>query len=279
MSLRPKAAVPPSYDVVTMRRALEAAAVEARRWDAVHTLAAPSPLGQMSGAPESIGAGNAPNTAISDIVGLLGANLETMITLRGLLQHLHLCQVNKRYNRVFSCRDRSVWKTLLKYAEDTTTVPNDAKLMSTTAEVDALVKTLDDDRAAQAYKRAFIDHVIFRALVGYEAYKYKEDYLKDTWFNLIWFNEQVDIFLARSNGSIPKVVKKIKEATADLRKKDPSYPPIPADFFVGAIKMIKTVNGAENTRHRGAKGGGGSYSGIDQSHQQTELLLVNSVWG
>lgn len=261
MSLRLTAATPPSCDVATTRRALEAAAVEARRWNAVHPPTALSPLRQTSDARAPVG------DPVDDILGLVDVRPSTMITVKGLLQYKQFCQVNQSYNSKFGCRDKDLWRSLLQYAEAKTLSKDGrftygAKLLSTTTEVDESVANLGDDDDAEiakatAYKRAFTDYVIYRALVGHEAYKDMNDYRRDAWSTLIWFDSQVRTFLSRSNGSIPNVIQEIKRSTKALRKMDPSYPPIPSDFYVGAVKMIIKANDAYKARvvDWGSKGG------------------------
>ena len=231
--------------------------------------APPTPRGRLqqvlvaglnAGAPKANGS-PADNT-VDNTVGLLQIDEATVITVRGLLQLLQLCQVSNRYSSLFSCREKTTWVSLLQHAESTTNAniesfTNGAKLLSTTADVDARVVNLNDAQAAAAYKRAFIDYVIYRALVGHQAYKDVDDFRREGWFNLIWFEGQIKTFLSRSNGSIPRVLERLKQATIGLRKKDPFYPPIPADFFMGAIYMIKKAYEAEKKQvvDWGAKGG------------------------
>ena len=201
----------------------------------------------------SVGSGERPSDRATDnIVGLLQVTPPVMITLKGLLQHLQLCQVNKRYYRSFNCNDKAIWKSLLEYAASRTiTNPNpigvadSVKLVPTVAEVDALASTLNDEQASTVYKRAFIQYVIYRNLWSFEVFSQREDFQNERWFNLIWFKSQVDIFLGRRNGSIPRVVKEIRSAVASLRRDDPTYPRIPADFFVSALTMVKTAYDAE----------------------------------
>lgn len=191
-----------------------------------------------------------PDRATDNIVGLLQASPPLMLTLRGLLQYLQLCQVSKRFISLFNCDSRVFWRSLLQYAESRTIAQpssstDNVKLLLTTAEVDASTAALGDDRAAAAYKRAFIDYVIFRSLFGYTVFTDLEDFRNETWFNLIWFDAQIKTFLARSNGSIPNVLREIRSAVANLRRKDPSYPPIPADFFIAAVNMIEKLHDAQ----------------------------------
>jgi hypothetical protein len=205
-------------------------------------------------------------TAIGNLadstVGLFTVDRHAVITVKGLLQLLQLCQVSNRYASLFSCHQRTTWRSLLQHAERTTNAnlesfTNGAKLLSTTADVDAQVVNLNDAKAAAAYKRAFIDYVIYRALAGHRAYKNVDDFRREGWFNLIWFKGQIKTFLSHSNGSITMVLERLKEATAGLRNEDPFYPPIPADFFVGAIYMIKKAYEAEKKQVQNwrAKGG------------------------
>ena len=219
-------------------------------------------LQQVLAAGLNAGAPKAISSPADSTVGLLQTDPATVITVKGLLQLLQLCQVSNRYTSLFSCREKTTWRFLLQHAESTTNAnlesfTNGAKLLSTTADVDARVANLNDAQAAAAYKRAFIDYVIYRALAGHQAYKNVDDFRREGWFNLIWFEGQIETFLSRSNGSIPRVLERLKQATAGLRKKDPFYPPIPADFFVGAIYMIKKAYEAEKKQVKdwGAKGG------------------------
>jgi hypothetical protein len=124
--------------------------------------------------------------------------------------------------------------------------------LKTVADVDLIIQTqiLNDRQSANLYKREFINYVIYRSIYGPDNAGPNND---GVFFDLIWFNAQVMIFLSRKNGSIGNVIKEIVRMVKELRSKHPNYPLIPSDFFVAVVQMIATVNSMSRWHQAGRK--------------------------
>jgi hypothetical protein len=201
---------------------------------------------------------------VARIVGVLQMDPDTLLTLYGLIQLLQLCQARVA-SSVLRCNDKDIWRPLLQYAQDSTRLGNEYDVgmgyangtivedfqrvknrdiipLQLVAEVDRAVQTqnLSDGQAAALYKREFINYVIYRSLYG-ESTDLNPPKIKDGYFNLVFFQAQVEIFLRYTKGSISRVLEEIKRQVKDLKKKNPNYPLIPSGFFVTAVQMVATI--------------------------------------
>lgn len=62
--------------------------------------------------------------------------------------------------------------------------------------------------------------------------------VKDIPFKWMWIEGQVERFISRKNGSPEKVILILTQAVDDVQKRDPTFPPVPAEVFVAAIELI-----------------------------------------
>ena len=187
------------------------------------------------------------------VLNMIMNDRNTLLSVQGLARFLKMCQVNKLRNEFLNCSDKDMWRAVYEYADARRKAGNrilnfgDDQDIETVLEpierIDDRVKQeqLSDKAAANEYKRAVIRHVVFFAL----------DFTTDSmyvrrnegaWLNLVWFQGQVETFLSRTNGSTTNVIKEIKQTMKNVRKENPTYPAIPNEFFLAAIRMIREVN-------------------------------------
>lgn len=168
------------------------------------------------------------------------------MSVRGLLRLLQLCQVSGRLQAFLNCNDRDAWRELLRISSERI-ADWSAGVLKSVNNVDAEVGALygaDDRLVANKYKQEFTKHVLYSALYD----EVRAPNIDDVRFSLIWFAGQIEIFLGRKNGSKEKIVKKIKQDMARIRKRDPEFPPVPSSFYVGAVELV-----AEVTRQSGGR--------------------------
>ena len=203
---------------------------------------------------EKVGCRNE-NPVVVTIVGLINGDAGTLLTLRGLLYYLQLCRSGTQQ---LGCTDKVKWRNLLNEAEkNTNRSPEDnepnKQLLKTTAEVDQYVAAnaisvsesapYKRESESAPYKREFIKYVIFRSLFGYPTYANKSSKAKENGiFGFFFMHSQVDTFINRKNGCIGNVIKAIKDEMTSVRRYDPEYPPVPADFFAATVNMIADNN-------------------------------------
>jgi hypothetical protein len=170
------------------------------------------------------------------------------MSVLGLLRLLQLCQVSSSLSPFLNCNDRNAWKELLSISSERLTERSMGVLKSV-AEVDAKISSTlvhNDHQAANIYKREFTRHVIYHAL--YDVFRSAVLGTDDVVFDLIWFRSQIETFLGRSNGSMKQVVEMIKQDMSRIRRRDPKFPPVPSDFYVGAVEIVAEVTNKKKGR-------------------------------
>ena len=188
------------------------------------------------------------------VLGVLNMDAQVMMSVRGLLSFLQLCQLSGSTSAYLYCNDRDVWKELLRVSSEKLTDMS-AGVLKSVSEVDAIISgldvniSLDDRKVANIYKREFTRHVLYNALYG-DSYS-PMLVADDVRFELIWFADQIETFLRRSNGSMTNIVKKIQDDMTRIRRRDPDFPPVPSDFYVGAIEIVAEVINNRSTSQSG----------------------------
>ena len=195
--------------------------------------------------------------AVSIMLGIIELDPQILITLRGLIQELQLCQLSTINNEKFHCNDKDGWRRLLVYAENNTRVNqelvnNDINPFSSVQEVDQRVIDMNDHNAANEYKEEFRKYVIFRSITGLSAYNSIESYRDDLSY-MFMFEYQLLKFLGRKNGGIQGVITAIKYSTAKVREGDTDFPPVPAGFFVTAVDIVVKIRSKDRYHSAASK--------------------------
>ena len=165
---------------------------------------------------------------------------QVLMSVRGLMRLLQLCQVTGRMSTFLNCNDRYAWRELLRISSERVEDWSGGVLKSVD-NVDTEVGALcgpDDRLVANMYKQEFTKHVLYSALYD----EVRAPNIDDVRFSLIWFTAQIVTFLSRKNGSKTNIVKEIKNDMKRIRRRDPDFPPVPSSFYVGAVKLVAEVN-------------------------------------
>ena len=196
-----------------------------------------------TGASVSVGAGTDTDKSAlltRQILGVLNMDSQVLMSVRGLLRLLQLCQVNGRMSAFLNCNDRYAWRELLRISSERVEDWSEGVLKSVNT-VDVEVRALcgpDDRLVANMYKQEFTKHVLYSALYD----EVRAPNTDDVRFSLIWFTAQIVTFLSRKNGSKTNIVNEIKNDMKRIRRRDPDFPPVPSSFYVGAVKLVAEVN-------------------------------------
>ena len=199
--------------------------------------------GLRTGAFVSVGAGTDTDKSAlltSQILGVLNMDSQVLMSVRGLMRLLQLCQVTGRMSTFLNCNDRYAWRELLRISSERVEDWSEGVLKSVD-NVDTEVGALygpDDRLAANMYKQEFTKHVLYSALYD----EVRAPNIDDVRFSLIWFTAQIVTFLSRKNGSKTNIVNEIKNDMKRIRRRDPDFPPVPSSFYVGAVKLVAEVN-------------------------------------
>ena len=70
---------------------------------------------------------------------------------------------------------------------------------------------------------------------------------------MTWFSSQIHTFLGRTNGSVSNIVKMIEVDLKRVRANG-DFPPVPADFFVAAIRLVAQVTESSSGKRFYQKG-------------------------
>lgn len=203
--------------------------------------------GLRTGAFVSVGAGTDTDKSAlltSQILGVLNMDSQVLMSVRGLLRLLQLCQVTGRLSDFLNCNNQNAWRELLRISSERVTDWSEGwseGVLKSVDDVDAEVGDLygpDDRLAANMYKQEFTKHVLYSALYD----EVRAPNIDDVRFSLIWFTAQIVTFLSRKNGSKTNIVKEIKNDMKRIRRRDPDFPPVPSSFYVGAVKLVAEVN-------------------------------------
>ena len=186
------------------------------------------------------------------ILGVLNMDPEIVMSVRGLLRLLQLCQVSSRLSAFLNCNDKDTWKELLRIASQRLAnmsifeQSEATGVLKSLAQVDAVISSTsgtDDRQVANIYKREFTRHVLYHALYTMEKGP------DDVSFVLIQFSSQIETFLGRKNGSMPRIVEEIKRDMIVVRRRTPDFPPVPSDFYVGAVEIVAEVTNKQTKQN------------------------------
>ena len=183
------------------------------------------------------------------LVGILQLDPEIMSTIQGLLTYLELCKLSQKGGNFLGCRDKILWRRMLKYMSNHTskyTLEQNAgmaEVLPPLFVVDRSVKGLSDEDAAAAYKRAFINYVVYHHINGIRPYI--------TWVNLpgekpreipydlvlVNVSQAVEAFINHKNASVVRAMSRIHDASSAFRSSRPDYPPIPASIYLAVVDI------------------------------------------
>lgn len=196
------------------------------------------------------------------ILGILQLDPDTLFNLRGLARMLQLCQVGGQLAAFLRCNEVGAWRELYRLADkrivdvgrELKRVLERARLVLVSfddAQRHVASADMTDRQAANYYKSLLVKHVVYFSL--YESYYFQAQHQPDASFDLVWFQSQVQTFLGRSNGSMPAIVKEIRAVMKRTRERV-EFPPVPADFFVAAIRIVAEVSDRGDGRRFYQKG-------------------------
>lgn len=183
------------------------------------------------------------------LVGILQLDPEIMSTIQGLLTYLELCKLSQKGGNFLSCRDKDLWKGMLKYMSDHTSQNTlelnvgDAEVLPTLLVVNRSVQGLSDEDAAAAYKRAFINYVVYhhinrvrpyytwKVLPGEQPREIPYDLV------LVDVSNAVEAFINKKNASVVRAMRRIHNASSAFRSARPDYPPVPASIYLAVVDI------------------------------------------
>ena len=120
------------------------------------------------------------------------------------------------------------------------------------AEAQRVSFPMDDSAAAVYFKQLLTKHILYFALFDPTAFGLPSDGVV---FDMVWFTRQIHTFLGRSNGSLTEIVNMIEFDLKRVRRNG-AFPPVPADFFVSAIRLVAEVTDMDAGRRFYQKGRG-----------------------
>lgn len=202
--------------------------------------------------------GHGTGTPAEQILGILNMDPEVLFTVRGMLRLLQMCQVGRRMSDFLKCTDKDAWMSLYEKADARIQAlgfmrsREVRRVLMWFEEAKRVSVSMDDHAAAVYFKKLLTKHILYFALFNPVAFGLPSDGVV---FNMAWFEAQIRTFLGRSNGSLTNIVKTI-ELDMDRVRRNGDFPPVPADFFVSAIRLVAEVTDMDGARRFYQKGRG-----------------------
>lgn len=202
--------------------------------------------------------GHGTGTPAEQILGILNMDPEVLFTVRGMLRLLQMCQVGRRMSDFLKCTDKDAWMSLYEKADARIQATGFMRsrefrrVLMSFAEAKRVSVSMDDHAAAVYFKKLLTKHILYFALFDPVAFGLPSDGVV---FNMMWFESQIRTFLGRSNGSLTNIVKMI-ELDLNRVRRNGDFPPVPADFFVSAIRLVAEVTDMDGARRFYQKGRG-----------------------
>ena len=196
---------------------------------------------------------------VDQVLSTLSMEPAVVFTVRGMLRLLQRCQVGRAISELLNCTDKDTWMSLYKTADariESLGFFNSQKIrrvLPSFADAQQRAAVSMDDRAAAVFYKALLTkHILYFAMFNPTAFGLPSDGVV---FSLVWFGGQIETFLNRTNGSVSNIVKMLELDLKRVRTvRNGDFPPVPADFFVAAIRLVAQVTESSSAKRFYQKG-------------------------